>query len=189
MGTRSRVGIKTAEGIKVIHVHYSEPAYAQEEMLNKYYPNPEDASKLINNGDLSILDETLDECEPVGNGRYSLEERQARTFKDVEECLAETDAGWVVLYDPETRTWARAGHAEFYHTEEDYEEVAEVISEELSNDPVFWAKHTELLSRLGECAKEVYFEERDYGASVDHASYEASYKVYNLKTELEREEA
>ena len=39
MGTRSRVGIKTKDGIVVIHVHNSAPAYAQEAMLNNYYPN------------------------------------------------------------------------------------------------------------------------------------------------------
>lgn len=189
MGTRSRVGIKTAEGIRVIHVHNSQPAYAQEEMLNKYYPNPEDASKLINNGDLSILDEAVDECEPFGCGRYTLEQRQAQTFRDVEECLANTDAGWVVLYDPETRTWARAGHAEFIHTEEDYEAIACVISEEVSNNPVFWATHTEFLSQLGECVKEAYFEERDYGMPVDQARYEASYAAYTLVYELEHLEA
>ena len=189
MGTRSRVGIKTKDGIVVIHVHCSAPAYAQEAMLNKYYPNPEDASKLINNGDLSILDETVDECEPFGCGRYTLKQRQAQTFKDVEECLANTDAGWVVLYDPETRTWARAGHAKFTHTEEDYEAIACVISEEVSNNPLFWVKHTDLLNRLGECVTEAYFEERDYGTPVNYARYTASHEASRLAYELESEEA
>lgn len=189
MGTRSRVGIKTKDGIVVIHVHCSAPAYKQEAMLNEYYPNLDAASKLINNGDLSILGKTLEECVPVGNGRYTLEERRALNFKNVEECLANTDAGWVVLYDPETRTWERAGHAKFVHTEEDYEAIACVISEEVSNNPMFWVKHTELLNRLGECVTEAYFEERDYGMPVNDARYTASHAASRLAYELESEEA
>lgn len=189
MGTRSRVGIKTEEGIVVIHVHNSAPAYAQEKLLNEHYSNPEAASELIHNGDLSVLNATLGACAPFGDGRYTLEERKARTFKNVEECLANTDAGWVVLYDPETRTWARAGHAEFYHTEEDYEAIAGAISEEVSNNPLFWTKHTEYLTRLGECIKEAYFEERDYGVTVDDARYTASHAASRLAYELESEEA
>ena len=118
-----------------------------------------------------------------------MEERRALNFKNVEECLAETDAGWVVLYDPETRTWERAGHAEFTHTEEDYEAIACVISEEVSNNSVFWATHTELLSQLGDHVKEAYFEERDYGMPVNQARYEASHEASRLAYELESEEA
>lgn len=189
MGTRSRMGIKTEEGIVVIHVHNSQSAHAQEELLNEYYSKPEAASELIHNGDLSVLYATVGECVPFGNGRYTLEERKARTFKDVENCLANTDSGWVILYDPETRTWARAGHAEFIHSEEDYEAIAGAISEEVSNNPLFWAKHTDFLNRLGECIKEAYFEERDYGVTVDMARYKASCQAYGLAYELEHEEA
>lgn len=188
MGTRSRVGIKTNEGILVIHVHNSAPASAQEELLNEHYGNLDAAAKLINNGDLSSLSATLDACVPLGYGQYTQEERPALQFKDVAECLANTDAGWVVLYDPETRMWARAGHAAFVHTEEDWEAISSLVAEEISSNS-FWVKHPELGSRLFEEATKRYFEERDYGSTVDRARYEASYEVTRLGYMLEQEGA
>lgn len=188
MGTRSRVGIKTNEGILAIHVHASAPVGAQEEMLNEYYGSTEAATALIANGDLSILNTTVETCVPVGNGRYTLEERQALKFKDAQECLANTDAGWVVLYDPDTNTWARAGHAAFVHTEEDWEEIANVVAEEISSNP-FWVKHPQASTRLFEEAAKVYFEARDYGGTIDQARYEASSEVTYLGYRLEHEGA
>lgn len=186
MGTRSRLGIKTNEGIATIHVHASAPADRQVDFLNTHYNTLDAVAKLINNGDLSILGETIEECEPVGHGRYSLSERMPKTYKDVEECLANTDAGWVVLYDPETHTWDKAGHAKFYHTEDDYEAIAHLVAEELSSN-TFWIKHPELSTRLFEEATRAYFENRDYGSSVDDARYEASCEVTRIAYLLERE--
>lgn len=188
MGTRSRVGIKTKAGILVIHVHASAPVGEQEALLNEYYHTPEAAEALIANGDLSILNTTVGTCVPVGNGRYTLEERQALRFKDAQECLAKTDAGWVVLYDPDTNTWARAGHAAFVHTEEDWEEIANVVAEEVASNP-FWVKNPQYSTRLFEEAAKAYFEARDYGSTTDQARYEASSEVTRLGYVLEREGA
>ena len=187
MGTRSRLGIKTNEGIVTIHVHYSDPADEQVDFLNTHYNTLDAVTKLVNNGDLSILGETVAECEPVGHGRYTLEERKAKSFKDAAECLANTDAGWVVLYDPETHTWDKAGHAKFFHTEDDYEAIANLVAEEISSN-TFWIKHPELSTRLFEEATRAYFENRDYGSSVDTARYEASHEVSRIAYLLEREE-
>ena len=94
----------------------------------------------------------------------------------------------MVLYDPETRMWARAGHAAFVHTEEDYEAIANLVAEEISSNP-FWVKNPQFSTRLFEEATKRYFEERDYGSTVDQARYEASYEVTRLGYMLEHEGA
>lgn len=186
MGTRSRLGIKTNEGIVTIHVHASAPADRQEGFLNKHYNTLDAVTKLINNGDLGALGPTVEECDPFGHGRYSLEDRMPRTYKDVEECLANTDAGWVVLYDPETHVWEKAGHAQFVHTEDDYETIAGLVAEEISSN-TFWVKHPQLSTKLFEEASRVYFEARDYGMPINDARYEASYELTRIAYLMQRE--
>lgn len=103
MATRARIGMKDQYGeVESIYLHHDGYADHVVPVLKTAYGTPEAVEALLDLGDLSVLDTTLDSC--VAFGRDRGEDGVERIHHSADE-WPDSSAYFHYEYDPVFRNW------------------------------------------------------------------------------------
>jgi len=105
MGTRSHIGVLQPDGkIKAVYCHFD--SYQNLEILIKNYNSFELAMKLLEEGDMSQLGNTLEECEFYSRDRGEpKKDTEARSFSCISDFLLTCHEDYTFLWDGNEWRW------------------------------------------------------------------------------------